>query len=66
MEFIIAYLEQDRIDTAEKWLGRKLTWEERLKKMSRVKCDSLEGANRLIDRLRLDGCIAYLDETTED
>ena len=66
MEIIILYLEAWQVEACENNLGRKMTWEERQTKMHRVKVDSPEGAKRLVDHFRLNGCYAYIEEVSQD
>jgi hypothetical protein len=65
MNIIVSYLEQSKIDLAEKLLGRKTTWQERDNMMQRVSTTSEAQAERLVDHFRLSGCIAFI-ETREE
>jgi len=57
---IIAYLLQERIDVAEEFLGRKLTWEEKDRMYSLVRTADVVQANRLVEHFRMTGHIAFI------
>jgi hypothetical protein len=65
MNFVIFYLSQDKIDLAEKLLGRKTTWQERNKMGSWVISTDAVAAERLVEHFRLTGHLSYLEETSE-
>ena len=61
MEIIIFYLAQDRIDLAEKLLGRKTTWQERDKMGAHVTTTDPIAADRLVEHFRLTGHISFIE-----
>ena len=67
MSIKIAYLSQESIDTAEIFLGRKTTWEERDKMFQHVSTDSgLAAAERLVEHFRMTGHIAFIEGNGEE
>ena len=61
MEFIVAYLDQNKIDLAEVLIGRRLTYLEKEPMYQRTSVTTLKQAERLVEHFRLTGHISYLD-----
>ena len=61
MDYIIVYLECSRVELAEKLLGRKLTAREKMIMYHRMIVSTKQGAERMIEHLRLTDHIAYIE-----
>lgn len=62
MACTVAYYRQRDVDRAEQFLGRKLTAEEAWAKADVVTVGSAKAAERLVEHLRLTGCVARWEE----
>lgn len=65
MAFIVRYIKQERIDSAERWLQRKLTAEEIEERKDALRVETEDGASRLVNHLRSTGCIATFYHESE-
>jgi hypothetical protein len=62
---IVRYVDQGKLDLAQSLRGRDLTWTEIDRMKTAVSVPSPRAAERLVEHLRLTGCLAGIEEACQ-